>query len=301
MSTPKAAVFGNVTLDIICQTVNDVPRHEPISFARAQISPGGCASNVALGLAHLGVDVSLIVRLGDGDAAALVREYWRKAGIDLSYLKVVENVSTGVSVGLVDKDLQPRFVHTTGANAHLDAATLPGEGLVKRGCRFLHVAGYFVLPGLLTPRFADALAQAHSAGMATSLDVVTSPTMDAPAPLWPCLPFIDYFLCNRHEAHRLTGEDDPHQAAQALLRKGANTVIVKLGAEGCWVENASHAERIPAPKVENVVDTTGAGDAFAAGLIAALLHGEDLPSACRAGNRTGAKVVQCLGAVEAWK
>ncbi|MEA2008698.1 MAG: carbohydrate kinase family protein, partial [Chloroflexota bacterium] len=74
----KAAVFGNVTLDIICQTVNDVPRHESIAFERAIVSPGGCASNVALGLAHLGVDVSLIARLGDGDAAALALSHWEK-------------------------------------------------------------------------------------------------------------------------------------------------------------------------------------------------------------------------------
>ncbi len=296
---PKAAVFGNVTLDIICQTVNDVPRHESIAFERALISPGGCASNVALGLAHLGVDVALIARLGDGDAAALVRTHWEKANIDLTHLKVVEGDSTGVSVGLVDKDRQPRFVHTPGANAHLSVDTLPGEWLVKSGSRFLHVAGYFVLPGLLTPHLAEPLAQARSAGMATSLDVVTSPAMDDPSPLWPCLPHLDYFLCNRHEAQRITGESDPHAAAQSLRERGAHTVIVKLGANGCWAENAQIAERIPTPQV-NVVDTTGAGDAFAAGLISALLHGEDLPSACRAGNRAGAKVVQSLGAVEVW-
>ncbi len=301
MKNPKAAVFGNVTLDIICQTVNDVPRHESISFERAQVSPGGCASNVALGLAHLGVDVALIARLGDGPTAALLHAYWHEAGIDLTHLKVVEGDSTGVSVGLVDSALQPRFVHTPGANTHLTVDSLPVDNLIGRGIRSLHVAGYFVLPGLLTPHFAEPLARVQSAGITTSLDVVTSPAMDDPSPLWPCLPFIDYFLCNRHEAGRITGENDPYAAAQTLRQKGANTVIVKLGANGCWVENASHAEHIPASQVKNVVDTTGAGDAFAAGLISALLHGEDLPSACQAGNRAGAKVVQTLGAVEAWK
>ncbi|MBS1248561.1 MAG: putative sugar kinase YdjH [Chloroflexi bacterium] len=297
----RAAVFGNVTLDIICQTVNHVPRHASIAFERAQISPGGCASNVALGLAHLGVDTTLIARLGDGDAAALVREHWQRAGIDLSHLEVVEGASTGVSVGLVDEDRQPRFVHTPGANARLSAKNLPVFSLLARGDSFLHVAGYFVLPGLLTPHLAEPLAQAKTAGITTSLDVVTSPAMDDPSPLWPCLPSIDYFMCNRHEAQRITGENDPHQAAQSLLQKGARTILVKLGQEGCWVENAQLAQRVPALHVENVVDTTGAGDAFAAGFIAATLHGKDLLAACRAANQTGAKVVQSLGAVEAWK
>lgn len=301
MPKTKAAVFGNVTLDIICQTVNDVPRHDSISFERAKISPGGCASNVAFGLAHLGVDVALVARLGDGAAAHLARKYWKEAGIDLTYLKVVSENSIGISVGLVDEAHQPRFVHTPGANAQLAPGSLPMEALRERGTRFLHVAGYFVLPGLLTPQLAQPLSQARSTGIVTSLDVVTSSAMNNPSPLWPCLPHLDYFFCNHHEATRITGEQDPHQASQSLRARGAHTVIVKLGVDGCWVENEKMAEHVPGLNVKNVIDTTGAGDAFAAGFIAATLQGKDALSACRAGNRTGGKVVQSLGAVEAWR
>jgi sugar/nucleoside kinase (ribokinase family) len=126
--------------------------------------------------------------------------------------------------------------------------------------------------------------------------------MDDPklrAALWEAMPYLDYFLANDHEAFRLTGEKDPQMAAAILRERGAQSVIVKLGAEGCYALSDEFTGEVPAFKVE-VVDTTGAGDAFAAGFIAALARGADLKGACEAGNRAGARIVQKLGAIEGW-
>ena len=295
----EAVVLGNVTLDILCYPVEEVPRHESIPFERAAVGPGGCGSNVAVGLCALGVQTALVARVGTDDAADLIERYWKRVGLDTRFVRRVPDQPTAVSVGLVDRQAQPRFIHTPGANAGLTVDDLELETLADEGARVLHIGGFLVLPGLLDGRLPGRLAEARARGILTSLDVVISRAHPDPTPLWPCLPYLDLFLCNLREARYLTGRQDPAAAARALRVQGVRTVVVKLGAEGCWAEGAGFSGRIPAPQVE-VVDTTGAGDAFAAGLIAALLRGADLETACRAGNEAGARVVGTLGTVAAW-
>jgi sugar/nucleoside kinase (ribokinase family) len=295
----EAIVFGNVTLDLICKTIDDVPRHESLAFDQVAVTPGGCGSNVAVGLSALGVPTALIACVGSDDAAGLLRQFWKRFEIDQRFVRVVEGQPTGISVGLVDSEAQPRFIHTPGANAFLSVDALDLPTLAAEGGRALHIAGYFVLPGILDGRLPATLALAQQLGMFTSLDVVRSKRMQDPGSLWPNLPYLDLFLCNAHEAWRLTGEEKPDQAGRSLLTRGVKNVIVKLGMDGCWLESDTFSGRIEAPRVD-VLDTTGAGDAFAAGLIKALLQGEKMEDACRSANQAGAHVVGTLGAVGAW-
>ncbi len=295
----EAIVFGNVTLDVICKTVDDVPRHESLAFDQVAVMPGGCGSNVALGLLALGVPTALIACVGSDDAAGIVRNFWGRFGMDQRFVRVMEGQSTGTSVGLVDSEAQPRFIHSPGANAFLSVDALDLPTLAAEGARALHIAGYFVLPGILDGRLPVTLARAQQFGMFTSLDVVRSTRMQDPSSLWPNLPYLDLFLCNAHEAWRLTGEEAPDRAGRSLRDRGAKSVIVKLGRDGCWLESATFSGQIEAPRVE-VVDTTGAGDAFAAGLIKALLKDERMEVACQSANQAGAHIVGTLGAVGAW-
>jgi len=294
-----AVVFGNATLDIICKTVDDVPRHESLVFDQVVVSPGGCGSNVAVGLCALGVPTALVGCIGSDAAAGMLRSFWDRFHLDQRYVRVVADRPTGTSVGLVDSDLQPRFIHTPGANGTLTIDALDLLTLAAEGARWLHIGGYFVMPGVLDGRLPATLSQAQSLGLCTSLDVVRSKRMHDPSSLWPCMPYLDVFLCNSHEAWRVTGEERPQDAAQVLRRSGVKSVIVKTGAQGCWLDCQEYIGQIPAPKVE-VVDTTGAGDAFAAGLIQALLAGKTLEQACHAGNTAGARMVGALGALGGW-
>jgi len=294
-----SVVFGNATLDILCRIVDDVPRYDSIAFEQVIVAPGGCGSNVAIGLQSCGVQTALVACVGADDAAMLARRYWERVGIDLRYVRAVPDRPTGTSVGLIDSFSQPRFIHTSGANALLTASALALDEMAGLGVRAIHIGGFFVLPGLLDGRLPGVLSHARELGMHISLDVVRSPRMNDPSTLWPCMPFLDVFLCNDEEARRLSGEDEPHRAAMALNSRGSKSVIVKLGSLGCWLESANYSARIPGEQVD-VIDTTGAGDAFAAGLIAALLHGDDLPAACRAANVAGARMVCTMGAVSGW-
>jgi ribokinase len=292
------AVAGNVTLDVICKTVDDVPRYDSTSFQEAVVTPGGCASNTALNLAQQGEKVCLIACTGDDQVAEILTQTWAKFGIDTRFVKKIKDQTTGVSVGLVDSDLQPRFIHTPGANRELTLQSLVPEELAQMGVGLLHIAGYFVLPGLLRPGLDRILKGIRDKNIFITLDVVTSPAMLSPEVLWPVLPGLDLFLCNQREAEILTELNDPDLAASFFHERGARTVVIKLGSRGCWFSASGSGVLIPGEKPERVHDTTGAGDAFAAGLVSALRRGKDLPDACREGNRLGAAAVGFLGAVK---
>jgi sugar/nucleoside kinase (ribokinase family) len=296
-----ALVFGNVTLDVICYPVNDVPRNESIAFDDVTVSPGGCGSNTAIGLATLGIPTGIIGRTGDDDAADLLFRYWKRFDLDTRFVERNPELPTATSVGLIDTNFQPRFIHTPGANRGVTAKIIDAPALAATGANFFHLAGFFVLVNLFEG-VGEKLAELRSLGITTSLDVVFNVRMDDPqlrAALWDALPNLNYFLANDHEASRLTGETDPVRAAAILRERGAHNVIIKLGAKGCYALSDAFSGVVPALKV-NVVDTTGAGDAFAAGVIAALSKGSNLETACEAGNRAGAQIVQKLGAIAAW-
>jgi sugar/nucleoside kinase (ribokinase family) len=298
-------VFGNATLDTLCYPVDDVPRHSSLPFERAIVAPGGCGSNVAIGLCALGVSAALVARIGTDNAAQLVEQYWERIGLDVRSVCRVSDAQTAVSVGLVDSDAQPRFIHTPGANATLTVDDLDVVAWAAEKARFLHVGGFLVLPGVSGERLAERLAEAQSLGVCTSLDVAVSRYTSNASDLWPCLPHVDFFFCNAREARFLTGETDLVEAVRTLRHRGADVVVLKLGVDGCRVVREDLSVQVPGVPAQ-VVDTTGAGDAFAAGFIAAMLKSEPvdpdarLISACRAGNEAGARVVGVFGAIEAW-
>lgn len=297
---PEAVVLGNTAFDILCYPVEDVPRHGPLVFEKAAIAPGGCGSNTAIGLSACGIQTALITAIGDDIPGKLALDYWPEFKLDTRFVMVVSGGSTGVSVGLVDLSLSPRFVHKPGSNTQITIDHLPVSKLLEQPPRVFHIAGYFLMKGLLDSRLAAILAQFQQLGVFTSLDVAHSPRMSDPAILWEILPYLDAFFCNEQEAHALTGMADPGDAADYFARKGAKNAVIKTGKAGCWLHSAHVAGNIPGNEVE-VVDTTGAGDAFCAGFLAAIVRGADLREACRQGNLAGARIVSRFGAVAAWR
>ena len=294
-----AIVLGNVTLDILCCHVEAVPRYDSLPFDKAVIAPGGCGSNVAVGLCALGIATALAASVAAGEAYAVMDSVWRSVGLDTRFIMIDENGDPAVSVGLIDRQAQPRFIHTPGANRGLTVDVFDRVLRTTKGTRFLHVAGFFALPGLLDGRLPESLETARALGLATSLDVINSPYLDAPDLLWSCLPHLDYFFCNLREGQRLTRCEEASVVAGEIRLRQAGAVIVKLGEKGCWLDCSEFQGMIPT-EPRKAVDTTGAGDAFAAGFIAALLEGSNTEDACRAGHRAAARIVASLGAVAGW-
>lgn len=292
----EVVVFGDVTLDVLGKPVNEVPRYECLSLEEVDFGPGGCGSNVAIGLCTLGHPTALVGRVGQDAAAAALDHIWEKVSLDTGYIRRISGEKTGVGIGLVDNWGQQRFLNFPGVNAQVSIEDLNIKEIIERGAQWLHIAGFFALPGLLDGSLPGMLVQAQESGLRTSLDVVMK---GDPGRLSTCLPFLDIMLCNSTEARWLTGEQEPARAAQDLKDRGCRNAIVKLGEAGCVVAGESWSGLAPAEPVL-AFDKTGAGDAFAAGLIAALLEGKSLPESLRMANKAGERIVGALGAISGW-
>jgi sugar/nucleoside kinase (ribokinase family) len=285
-------VVGDVATDVVVVLAGEpAPGSDRPASIRSR--GGGAGANVAVHLARLGVPVSLAGCVGDDPAAAGLRAELSAAGVRLA-LRTVAGAATGTVVSLVEPGGQRSMLADRGANLALapdDVPAVPPGG-------HLHLSGYTLLdPG---PRAAGlaAMAAAVSAGGTVSVDPAsTGPLRGYGVDRWLAdTAAATVLLPNADEARLLTGCTDALDAARALAARHP-VVAVSLGADGAvWAAGTTLVHR-PAHATE-VVDTTGAGDAFAAGLLAAWLGspGADPAVALDAGLARAADVVRRPGA-----
>jgi len=254
---------------------------------------GGCAANVAVGLSRLGVVSRVVGRVGRDAFGDFISTTLAGSGIDVSFIRRSETAGTSQTVVVPVVGEDRRYIHTLGANADLTERDLSPAAM--SGVEVVYVGGYLVLPGLRPVAVAQLFEAAHRAQARTLLDVVLPG--DAAAQLdhlLPILPSVDFFLPNYDEARRLTGEPDPERQAAVFADAGAGTVLITMGAEGLLVRTAHHVRHLAAPSVD-VVDGSGAGDAFTAGLIVGILEGWPLERSLSFASEVGALACTALG------
>jgi sugar/nucleoside kinase (ribokinase family) len=297
----RVLVVGDVINDILVETSGPVAEGND-NPAQITSRPGGSAANQAAWLGHLGLDVVFAGRVGQADAEFHRAELTR-FGVD-ARLATDESAGTGSVVVLVGADGERTMITDRGANLRLAAPDVP-SGLLD-GAALLHLTGYTLVDPGSRPVALDLIAQARRRGVPISIDPGSSAFLAGLAPgefvRWTagaavCFP-------NRDEARVLTGETDPAKMAISLSAH-YDAVAVKLGADGAMLATHDAAtpnaarrrhppQRFPAlPAV--VQDTTGAGDAFCAGFLAAWLAGAGLPGAMNAAAQAAAAAVAVLG------
>lgn len=269
------------------------------SFAQAT---AGAELNVAIGLARLGLRVGYLTRLGDDSFGRCIAKALSREGIDTRHATVDPQHATGFmlkSRSVDGSDPAIEYHRRGSAASRIGAADLPHEALAQ--ARHLHLSGVFAAVSPSTREFVFALAAAaRAAGLTVSFDPNLRPS------LWPsreemvdCLgrlaAFADWVLPGLDEGRLLTGQASAEGIAEHYLAGGAHAVAVKLGAAGAYFASASERGIAPGVPVPRVVDTVGAGDGFAVGVISALLEGLPLGEAAARGNRIGARVVQFPG------
>lgn len=290
----RVLVVGNAVLDlVVAPLLKPPPQGRTIKVDLSKLFVGGCGVNTALVLARLGVETSLVGPIGDDALASLLVSSLKKAGVDTEGLIVCENVDTSVTVVLVWENGERSFLHSGGNSGRLNGEHL--DGLDAAEVDHIHVGGALLLTGVEAEAWARTLKRFKQAGATTSLD----PAWDARG-LWlktlePALPHIDYLFPNKVEAEMLTGESVPDKAGESLVNMGLAKAVVKLGEEGSLLVERGNILRQRAFKVE-VVDTTGAGDAYDAGFIAALMQQKADNEAMRWGAAAGALAVSDYGA-----
>ncbi len=254
---------------------------------------GGCAANVAVVLSKLGVAARVVGKVGRDPFGDFVVASLGGLGIDVSFIGRSEAMGTAKTVIVPVSGDDRRYIHTVGANAGLTGQDLvPGA---MSGVDVVYLGGYLVLPGLDPEAVVEFFEAAHRARARTVLDVVLPADAKASIDdLRAILPSVDFFLPNYDEARHLTGEDDPDRQAAVFNEAGADTAVITMGADGLVARQAIDARHLAAPNVE-VVDGSGAGDAFAAGLIVGILEGWALERSLRFASEVGALACTALG------
>ena len=274
MPAPTIVVVGEANPDLVL-TGDVVPRFGQAEqlLDSASLVLGGSGAIVACGLARLGVPTALVATVGDDVYGDFVRDALRTAGVDLRWLGTHRTAATGLSVILSGED---RAILTLpGTIAETDASALPTDADLT-GVRHVHSASMFLLT-TLAPVLAPWLAGLRGRGITTSVDTNWDP-LESWALARDTLAHADVFLPNTAELLAVTGLDDVEQAGQVVARTGT-TVALKNGSDGgvVWTPDGGRATADVVPV--DVVDTTGAGDSFDAGYLAAYVDGHP-PDEC---------------------
>jgi sugar/nucleoside kinase (ribokinase family) len=284
---------GIVVADHVCTPIDHLPAAGELVLAdRILLTLGGCAANVAVGLAKMGVSAAVAGRVGSDVFGRVVADLLKETGVDVSAVTVTPGVDTSQTLIVNVKGQDRRFIHTFGANAAFRAADIPA--LPAGQCRVLYLGGYFIMDGVTQEELLPVFAAARRAGARTVLDVVTPGPEDYLPRLEKLLPQVDIFLPNDHEAGLITGETDPVRQAERFRALGATTVVITQGDRGAILVSDSLRLRSHAFPVE-FVDGSGGGDAFAAGYIAGLLRGLDEAGCLRLASAMGASCVRAIG------
>jgi 2-dehydro-3-deoxygluconokinase len=265
-----------------------------------RLSIGGAESNVAIGLSRLGVAAGWVSALGDDELGELVLHRVRAEGVDTSAVRRVPDRPTGIYLREEVAGALRVYYYRRGSAA---STLAPGafDPAVLDGAAFLHLTG---ITGALSPESAEFLTwaarTARAAGVRVSYDVNYRSRLWEPAAARAAsealLPHVDVLLVGDEEARALWGWDDD-TCLERLADAGPGEVVLKLGARGCAA--ALKEERLRAPGFPaRQVDPIGAGDAFAAGYLAATLWDLDPVDRLRTANAMGAFCVQSLGDYE---
>ncbi|MGW4468326.1 carbohydrate kinase family protein [Nonomuraea sp. NPDC004354] len=279
-------------VDVLTRPVEAIPAgQDTVLVDQIRLTAAGSAAGTAVDLVKLGNEVTSMGAIGDDELGDFLLMIMARHGVDVSGLARRTGEQTAASILPIRPDGGRPSFHVPGANLSVTLADLDLE--VLRRARAVHLGGMDVTFALGEPAFFALLDELRQGGTVVTMDLL-SELPDLLAMARAFVPHVDYVLPNAAQTLAMTGAGTVEAAAAALLADGATGVLVTLGAEGSLVVTADGATRVPALPVE-VSDTTGCGDAYCAGFLTGLLHGQDVPTAARWGTAAAARVATGLG------
>jgi len=254
---------------------------------------GGSAVNTAIDGSRLGLRTAVIAKIGFDSFGRIIVDELLREGVDISGLRVSSTGRTGFTIVAIDRDGRIAMYGFKGVAEELDPNEVDNE--IISTARYVHIASLRLDTSLKVAEIA------RKAGAKISWDPGRVLAKKGLKELEKMIKSIDIVLANKVEASVITGLDiDKYRESAKILKDlGPELVVVKLGSRGIYVLGDGVDEEVPAVKVDRVVDTTGAGDAFAAGLIAGILRGYSLRKALLYANAVAALKITKLGSHEA--
>jgi ribokinase len=287
-------VFGSLNMDLVSRTPRLPLPGETIIGSNFYTTPGGKGANQAVAIARLGFPTLMIGRVGGDSFGQELLTAVQQSGVDSSGVTIDHSVHSGVAMITVTDRGENQIIGVLGANERV------GDRELETLNQYLPQATALLLQLEVPVAVVKAAAiAAHQVGVPVMLDPAPAPT-ESIADVYP---FVDYLVPNEVEAAQLVGftvnsPETATKAATLLQQQGANTVIVKLGAQGVFCATPTEQFLVPAFTV-NAIDTVAAGDAFAGGFATALVSGLSLQASLIWGNAAGALATTQKGAQSA--
>jgi sugar/nucleoside kinase (ribokinase family) len=300
--TYDAILCGSCVLDIL---LRPVPLEEPIGHDQLvrvdpiRVCPGGFVSNAGIAMARLGMRVAALTYVGDDEWGPILRSKYAEEGVDTRYLQVLPDTNSSTTAVTIDAEGRRSFIHCAGAPKRIDQQLLLGHLDLFAQSRAMLIGYYPLFPNLLDD-LAEVLAAVRGTGCLTAMDAAGGG--GSMQPLGSILPHVDVYVPSLQEAAQQTGLVEPEAIIRTYRDCGAPGLLgVKLGARGAVLSpRAGEIIQIPpVPPPGEVVDTTGAGDTFYAGLVTGLLNGLSPHDAGRLAAATGACCVAGMGGTAA--
>jgi ribokinase len=286
----RVIVVGDIVTDVLAVYSGPLATGTDTD-AGISLTAGGSAANTAAWLVSAGVPVTLVGVVGDDPAGADRLAELADAGVDCAVRRAA-GASTGTVVVLSESD-ERTMLCDRGANALLSTVDIDTGLRDAGGAVHLHLSGYTLFDEASRAAGRYALEQARDRGLSTSVDAASAGPLQrvGPSDFFDWVRGTELLLANADEAVALTGHADPDR-----LTGPVRHAIVKRGADGAGWASGGTGTRWIAAQPAQVRDVTGAGDAFAAGLLAAWLAGAEPEDALRAGAELGALAVSRTGA-----
>lgn len=255
-------------------------------------APGGSSGNTTFAAAQLGLRTAFIGKVGDDVEGNFYRDRFKEIGGDPARFKIAQE-ATGQCLSLITPDSERTMRTSLGA-----AATLSPEEITPKdfiGCSHAHIEGYLLFNEQLMLKVLQA---AKEATCTVSMDLASFEVVKAAEALLPDLltRYVDLVFANEEEAAAFLGREDSEERMAEALGTYCDLAVVKGGARGAWIARGGERLHCPALPGIEAIDTTGAGDYWAAGFLAGWLKGKPLDTCAAMGARLGGAIVQVIGA-----
>jgi ribokinase len=284
----RAIGFGALNVDKL-YVVDKIPGPDEEGFVKdVSVSPGGSAANTIVALSRLGVKTAYIGKVGNDEGGRILLENLKNEGVDTSCVVRAEGRS-GSAMILVDERGNRAILVDPGVNDTLRYEEIDMESAKQYG--LIHLTSFICKNGLDSLKSQKRVVREFEFVSFDPGMVYVERGLDE---MVDFLKYTTVFLPSKSEIEMLFNMNY-RDAAEESLNLGVEVVAVKMGSEGCWIKTKNREVRVDPFRVE-VVDTTGAGDAFNAGFLYGYLSGKDVEECGRMGNYVASRCIQKYGA-----
>lgn len=279
--------FGALNFDKLYSVDRIAKEGEHVPIRDVQEASGGSAANTIAGLARLGLKVGFVGAVGDDAEGRKILQDFRNEGVDTKGI-VRMNGRTGIIIGFVDRKGERTLYPYPGVNSEIKIDDINLDYI--KNTKILHLSSFvdkrqFEIQKKIVRRLPERVKVSFSPGLYAEERIEE---------LLPIIKQNSVLFLNKNEIENLTNKNYK-KGSKKLIDNGAEIVVVTLGKKGCYIQDKKNSYEIPAYKTK-VVDTTGAGDAFAAGFLFGILSGKNLQDSGRLGNYVASYCIRKFGA-----